>query len=79
MIIVVAVSILIPGLLFTSQMAYAAVSSTQHDCIKNAITTQISVIMSIHHFNALISRADNTTADEQIINATIGEVENCLK
>ncbi|SRR5712691_1636976 len=72
--------IIFSGILLTSPiMAYAAITPTQHACIKNAIITQISVITFIHQMNPLISRQDNTTADAKIINATIGQVENCLK
>jgi len=64
---------------FIIPSAYASITPIQHDCIQKAITQDMSVAMFTHHMNGVISREENATVDAKVINATIGEVENCLK
>ncbi|HET7149293.1 MAG TPA: hypothetical protein VFI73_12425 [Candidatus Nitrosopolaris sp.] len=75
---IIAVFLSIVVLLLYPSHVYAVVTTTQHDCIRQVVSTAINLEQASTSLNTMMQKQDNSTITNHEITHIVNEIENCL-
>jgi hypothetical protein len=76
--VIVYLSLSIVALLLYPSHVNAIVTTTQHDCIRNVVSTAIILEQASTSLNTIMQKQDNSTIINLEITHIVNGIENCL-